>query len=171
MRFSCPVCSICPTPPIIRHLVIQLNSSLIKYFQKLHSVTTLVTKMEMCVQSTALGTIHRLNSDASVSKWQSGGWTSTFLENLAPLYLLLPCRCKIVAFPKRRYPRTRLDGVITHVTVMKRLLPLKHMILCSNQRTSGYRGLFSQGIRQPECKVNCLPRAGADVSFLIYLLT
>jgi hypothetical protein len=54
---------------------------------------------------------------------------------------------------------------------MKPLLPLKHIILCSNQRTSGYRGLFSQGIRQPECEVDRFPRAGADVSFLINLLT
>jgi hypothetical protein len=71
---------------------------------------------------------------------------------------------QVVAFPKRRYPRTRLDGVITHATVMKRLLPLKHMILYGNQRSSGYRGLFSQGIGRPECEAGRLPPAGTDVS-------
>ena len=48
---------------------------------------------------------------------------------------------------------------------MKHLLPLKHMILYGNQRSSGYRGPFSQGLRQPECEADSLPPAGADVSY------
>ena len=70
-----------------------------------------------------------------------------------------------VTVPKRRVSRTRLDGVITHATVMKCLLPLKHTILYGNQRSSGYHGLLSQGIRQPECEANRLPPAAADVSY------
>ena len=76
------------------------------------------------------------------------------------------------AFPKRKYPHTRLDGVITHATVMKHLLPLKRMILYGSKRSSGYRGLFSQGIRQPECEADRLPPAGADrfLPGLLYML-
>ena len=39
------------------------------------------------------------------------------------------------------------------------------MILHGNKRSSGYRGLFSQGIRQPECEADRLTPAGADVSY------
>jgi len=39
------------------------------------------------------------------------------------------------------------------------------MILYGNQISSGYRGLFSQGIKQPECEADRLPPAGADVFY------